>query len=71
MTDEPDSFSTTDLTKADWEELDKLNEALRTGGLEALEKAQTELRARDPAGWYRIVRAFFPELAQKLWLKAK
>ena len=66
MADEPDTFSPNDLTKADLKELDKLNEALKTGGVEALDKAQAELRERDLIAWFNIVRAFFPELANRL-----
>jgi hypothetical protein len=66
MADEPDTFSPNDLTKADLKELDKLNEALKTGGVEALDKAQAELRERDLIAWFNIVRAFFPALANKL-----
>jgi hypothetical protein len=62
-------FSPADLTDADWAEMDKLKDALETGGQDALDGALAELRERDPIAWFRVIRSFFPNLAQKLWLK--
>jgi hypothetical protein len=64
-----DLFSPKDLNEADWAEMEKLKGALETGGQDALDIALAELRQRDPMVWFRIIRSFFPQLAQKLWLK--
>jgi hypothetical protein len=66
---EPETISPKDLTADDWAEMEKLKQVWEAGGLEALSEAQAQLRRTDPIRWYRIVRAFFPDLANDIWLR--
>jgi hypothetical protein len=69
MADEPpnpldDIKDPSELTDADWAEINKLRAAYETGGQEALSAALDEL-AHDPVRSIRVLAAFFPEMVRE------
>ena len=51
---------TSDLRDADWIEINKLRDAYKTGGQQALKEAWRKLKD-DPVSMMRVYGAFFPE----------
>jgi hypothetical protein len=56
---------TTDLTDADWAEINNLKKAYDAAGQKALSAALEALAARDPIRAGRVLGAFFPDLVRE------
>jgi hypothetical protein len=68
MTEKSDHLEvvdTTDLTDADWTEINKLKKAYDAGGPNAWSAAMDALRERDPIQAVRVLGAFFPDLVRE------
>jgi len=56
----PEIVDTSNLTDADWAEINRLRQAYQTGGQKAFSNALDELADRDPVQFLNIVTAYFP-----------
>ena len=56
----PGIVDTSNLTDADWAEINKLTQASETGGQKAFSKALDELENRNPVQYFTIVAVYFP-----------
>jgi hypothetical protein len=63
--DHSEVVDSTDLTDADWAEINKLKKAYDAGGATALSAALDALRERDPIQTVRVLGAFFPDLVRE------
>lgn len=57
---EPQLVDTTDLTAADWTEIDKIKQAYANGGERDFEKALDALCEKSKTSWLRVVLAYYP-----------
>lgn len=62
----PEIVDTSNLTDADWAEINKLRQAYETGGQKAFSKALDELADRDPVEYFTIVAAYFPHAVMEV-----
>jgi hypothetical protein len=68
MTEKPDPLrvvDTTDLTDADWAEINNLKKVYDTAGERALSAALKAVGERDPIRAARVLGAFFPDLVRE------
>jgi hypothetical protein len=63
--DQPQLEDTSDLTDADWAEINKLKRAYADGGRDAFDKALDDLYSRDEIHWMRIVYAYHPAMVRE------
>ncbi len=63
--DQPQLEDTSDLTDADWAEINRLKRAYADGGREEFDKALDDLYSRDEILWMRVVYAYYPAMVKE------
>ena len=58
--DEPQLVEISNLTDADWAEINKLRQAYARGGRDGFEKAFDDLYKRNDIHWMKIAFAYYP-----------
>jgi hypothetical protein len=68
MTDESESFEVEDssnLTDADWAEINNLQRKYKDGGQAALSKEMKRLATENPVRYITVLGAFFPDMIRE------
>jgi hypothetical protein len=63
---EPQLVDTTDLTDADWDEINKIEQAYAKRGERGFVKALEALYKRDELSWLRVVLAYYPTVVEEI-----